>query len=145
LLQNSLNSLVFQPYWKSTAAPAVATNMSITLPQVSLIELVALSFGLSTDANVANRIITVTLETGGVSFYLGSSGFSHTASRILPYFATQTAVANLTGHVMAVQIPIPSIQTTDYAATIDIMVTNMQAGDQLTTCLAMFKMWHGHA
>jgi len=144
LLQNSFDQSSFIPYWKSVVPPAAGANVSITLPMVSLQQLALLTFAFTTDANVANRFVYVTLVTGGIEFILGASGFAHTASTSLKYFGSSNATANLTGHVYAVQIPLADIQFTDYTATIGIKAANIQAGDQFLATYAMFKMWHGH-
>lgn len=140
-IRSSLDNDLFLSYWQEVSAPAAGANRSFAIPGAGQVELVLLSFSLTTDANVANRIVTLELITGGKTIRLGSSAFPHVASSTYHYIGHQNPVTNAAGNVQDLMIPLPSLRLYDPSATMNIIVNNKQAADQISTAFAYWKMW----
>jgi hypothetical protein len=134
---------VFIPHWTTAVNPGAGNDQSVAVPDAGHIELVLLTFDFTADANPANREIEVTLETGGLSIpltgtleYVTASDAFHIICHQNPEFA---AVA--TTHRMS--LGLPNLRIFDNTATVDITVTNIQAGDAITSTVAYWKLWRG--
>lgn len=113
--------------------PAAGTAFSIVVPQGYRFNLVALYLQFVTDANVANRFITVTVTT--------PSGTIFTYSHTTPIVAGETrtlcigsGIANLTwtATLMNATAPFPPALTLEEGCAITITVAGIQVGDQFS-------------
>ena len=143
MLRNAFDQATFATHWSSTPNPAAGNEATIGALAAAESELVLMSFTLVTDANVANRLVYITLETGGIHIVLGHSGIAHTATATFRYIVSQHATTNAAGNVGAYTIPLPEFRNTDPTATLKINVDNIQAGDQLSLIITGRRLW-GH-
>lgn len=140
---NSFDADTFASHWTTAADPAAGADASIPIPAGAQVELTLLSFTLETDANTDNRVVTLSMEDGGVSFPMGSSAFAHTASNTFNYIAHQNAGVNTAAAVQAIFIALPTFRFIDKAATLAINVADINVADQISAIRANWKIWRG--
>lgn len=141
MLRNAFDDATSIPQRSSTANPAAGAEATIIALASAQWELLHMSFLLVTDANVADRIVTISLETGGVSVLLGSSAFAHTASKTFQYICHQNAQLNTVASIGTLFIALPNLRNTDKTATLKINIANIQAADQLSLILTTRRLW----
>lgn len=115
-----------------TNDPAAATGITINVDADTDWSLVSGVLSLTTDANVANRVVFIRITTGGqvVGEYFACA--AQAASLTYTYCFTRGAVP--TGVVgTRVAIPIPDHMFVEGGSTVLISVDNFQAGDNLTS------------
>ena len=122
------------------AAPAVATDAVFTTSAQYLHQIVAIRFTLVTDANVANRLITITLDDAGTVLWQVAANAAQTAGQTIIYNASPnlpgTGIATRLSH-----IPIPHPDAFAGVMNIRTSTTNLQAGDQYTGIQLTEKIW----
>jgi hypothetical protein len=108
--------------------PAAAAEITETVPLGARWRVRAVSFSLVTDANPANREVTLVLDDGTTILYTSPSGFTHVAATTRRYSAAmigaQTAPAQATDR----QIVLPDLWLPG-GSRIRTVTTNMQVGD----------------
>jgi len=120
--------------------PAANTEISETVPTGARWKLWGLSFQLVTDANAANREVTVTIDDGTTILFTSPSGFTHTASLTRRYSASligaQTAPAQATDR----QILLPPLQL-PAGSRIKTVTTAIQVGDNYGAPQMLVEEW----
>lgn len=144
LIHNPIDKAHAVSYYKATANPAAGASAALSIPIISLSQLRLLSFVLTTDANAADRLVSLSFEFGAFVIPLGSADFAHTASTALQYICHNHAVPNKAAPVDVVMIPLPEIRLFPSTGVINILVTAIEAGDQLTAIYSWWDMWRGH-
>lgn len=108
--------------------PAAAAEITETVPTGARWRVRSASFTLVTDANVANREVTIVLDDGTTILFTSPSGFTHAASLTRRYSAAmigaQTAPAQATDR----QIVLPDLWLPG-GSRLRTVTTNIQAGD----------------
>lgn len=123
-------------------SPAAGANLSYTLRPGGIYRLLSLLFTFTTSADVATRVVGITLSHGGLTFFRAKNSQSHTASLAFFYCAfpgtTPTAVFGNTGHIA---FPAPSFVPgeTIIATTIE----SIQAGDQISAVALYVEFFPG--
>jgi hypothetical protein len=119
--------------------PAAGANFSLTSPGRPGWKLVAVLFRLVTDANVANRSVTVDCDDGNGTLFLsnGIQGVVTANTTALFSFAAGRAIseANVNNQVFA------PLQPAEFMGgqKLQINVLNKQAGDQLDRVVLVFE------
>jgi len=140
---NPLNANFFITHWTSTANPAAGAEGVITRPAASHVQLNHLTFTFVTDANVATRLVWISLETGGIVIPLGSSQVQHAAGTTYQYICTQNPRLNMGPPPTFLDVPLPDIRSTALTDTFKINIDNIQAADQISLIRSHWKMWRG--
>jgi hypothetical protein len=128
------------------ADPAAGANLTVTIPNQRLVVVRSLTVTLTTDANVANRLVSV-------DYLLGTRA---TAKRNL---ATVLITASTTAQVFhfdnqhtvsewntgtPILVPLQPIPLPN-GWTVQVTVDSKQAGDQLASCLVVVdRYWQEH-
>lgn len=126
-----------------TADPAAGSNTIIGVPVSNLIELVSLSFTLVTDANAGNRIVSITMQDAGDTWVIGSSSFEHTASKTFTYICNQNAFFNIATSAGFLMCTLPLARFLTNIHILNIIVDDIQVGDQISDIRAIFNAWAG--
>jgi hypothetical protein len=138
-----LNENTFITHWTNPTNPAAGAEKAFTLPIPAQGQLTLLSFSFAADANPANRIFTITLETGGSTIILGSADAAITANQTMPVICHENAPLTLQTPLYTLLIALPSLRIFDPTAQIKINVASIQAGDQISDIYSYWKLWRG--
>ena len=116
-------------------APAVASGFTYTYSVGEAWLLRSLSFQMVTDANAANRIVYLDIfEPGGLRIGRFSSGFTQTATLTTIYTFANDIAAYGANAAASIGAPTPNVWLHP-GSKITVGVTNVQAGDQISTIL----------
>ena len=140
---NSLDDNLFVTTFSVRSDPAVGNNSTGAVGGGAQSELTLITFTLVTDANAANRVVHIDLVDSGITIPLGSAAIAHTASNTFGYIATQNATTNAAGNIATYTIPLPNLRIFDPTALLNIVVDNIEAGDQLSDIRIYRKVWRG--
>jgi hypothetical protein len=110
--------------------PAVASEISETVPTGARWQLLALHFRLVTDANVANRLPVLIVDDGANILYRRSTISNHPASATFFYSAGPGGADTTTANNNAVAFNLPVPLDLPAGARIRTSTTAIQAGDQ---------------
>lgn len=144
-MSSSIVNAVSRETWSvgTTGAGPYAGNVVVTLypPGNSIGELVAVSFLLTTDATVVNRIVRVEYWQNGSAATVGVSGISCPASQLYIYgFGVGGAVSGNTDmHLYLSSIPAGLMCFGLWKA--KVTVENGVAGDVLSVINSIWKIW----
>jgi len=122
----------WEPHTATVGQPAVASSVTVVVPEAVRWILLAVCFRVVTDANVANRtpVLTV-LDGSGVARARVAAGFATTASTTVDYtFANGLAEWDSAGTTIA-SGPGPVLPLQDGDSLV-ISVDGVQAGDQVS-------------
>lgn len=118
------------PVIETPSDPGAGTNLSYTVPSLSLFDVSVVKFRFITSSAVANRQVVLRLNSGGVMCYEFVCATVQTASLTYDYvFSASGVVEVLTG--TTVHCPIPIIPLWG-AANIVTAITNIQAADDIS-------------
>lgn len=131
----------FDFIWGTTANPAVATDLTVTVPPNARSELAILSFLLACDANVADRYITILANDGASINILGGIEFPLTANQVRPILVGPSGFSSIADSGLNISINIQPCPFLLETFTIVATISNMQAGDQISTVRHLFKTW----
>jgi len=123
--------------------PAAGADYNIVKPSASQVQLLHLSFTLTTDANVATRLVWISLESAALAYPLGSSMTHQAAGTALRYIATQHPLLNMGPPPHFRYISLPEVRTLWPADTFKINIMNIQVGDQISDLRIHWKLWRG--
>lgn len=138
--RNSLQSDLHIPFWQFTADPAAGAEGIITLGGATSAELLSLSFTLTTDANIADRLVYLEWNTAAVYHTLGAAESKHPANGAIRYVAHSYVCFPTTPHPIIFSIPIPKIPHFQTGNSIRIRVNNIQVGDQISLIYSIWKL-----
>lgn len=120
-------------------APAAGANFSLTTPGRAGWKLLSLTFKLVTDANAANRSVTVDADDGNGKLFAsnGMQGVVLASTTALFSFQANrgTSEANVNNQLFVPLLPV----IFEGGQKLQINVLNKQAGDQLSNIVAMFE------
>lgn len=119
------------------ANPAAGADLSFTIPLPSLFHLLSLKFTFTTDVNVANRIVSLIFDDGGVSFYQIFCPANHAAGLTYFYEFSRNFLSfyNQSNHYY-VSIPDFFLPGNYRILT---SITNIQVGDQISSIGILFE------
>ena len=117
---------------QSVGNPAVASGFTINVPASEYWHIRCLCFTLTTDANAANRLVSVDLIDGG-SNKIGrfSSGFTQSATLATLYTFSDDLAVYGANAALAIGAPLPEIWLYP-GAKLTVNVGSVQAGDQIS-------------
>lgn len=115
------------------ANPGAGGNFSYIVPPRFAIEILSCTFTLTTDANVANRNVTVSIfAPAGPSTYRCSPVFVQLATTTRTYVASHQHSPNTIIYPLALQLPIPSRYILYPNWEFATLVDGVQVGDQIS-------------
>lgn len=122
--------------------PAAGANFTWTTVNRTITELIAFRFTFTTDANVANRNITISLTNSGTTFLTLPCQNTITASLARAYnFYQGCPVYGTLIQGTTEQNALPERLLLTGPCTLIITVANIQAGDQLDNILITTNRW----
>lgn len=104
-------------------------------------ELLSMSFTFDTDVNVADRMILLKIAHGPSWNYFASSGAVQTASTSCLYVFGRGLGLTDTADAPQFSVPIPEDILFVKADLLTIQILTIQAGDQLKSIAAQFKLY----
>lgn len=123
------------------ASPAVATNYIGAVPVNARSTLAMISFRIVADANAANRYCEIQLHRGSDVYILGNSLHAQALSEDRTYLGFHGCVnPSITGDLKYL-FGLPDIPLFLEGDTVRIIVTGIQAGDQLSDVKLTWKVW----
>lgn len=140
---NSLDNDLFISLFTTVADPAAGADAVIPIPATAQAELVLVTFTLVADANVGERVATLSLLSGATNIPLGSSGFPHAASETWNYIATQNPLINTPSNADSLFITLPNLRLFATSETVRLIIANIQVADQISDIVAWWKLWRG--
>lgn len=120
--------------------PAAGAELNKTIPDNRIIEVAAISFELTTDANAADRTVTVFIEGDSGFKVIRASTVTQQANEVITYSlipggTNQASVAN-----DQTEIAIPAGIVLEADSVVRTVTTNRQAGDQFTNLRIFGRM-----
>lgn len=124
------------------ANPAAATDFSYLVPAYRQVELVAANFTLTTDANAADRYVSILITKAGQSKVKALTAIAHTASKAIRYSFAYTG-AGVIDMSAAGQIQVPLFRRFRALPgdTINIIASAKQVGDQFSSIFLTVNSW----
>ena len=119
------------------ASPAVAASASWSQTTFAVQELLAVRCSLTTDANVANRFVSLTIQADLTTIYKTPGFLAQTAGQTVQYNFAQGAQA-ITSAGELINEGLPKIGCSGMM-TVTFIATSMQAGDQFGAPLVQFR------
>ena len=141
--RNSLNESLFITKTSHYGIQPIGAGMVIARPAASHVHLAHMTFLFTTDANVANRMVTVSLELAAHSIVLGSSQMRHAAGLGQRYICSPCPIQNAGSADFYWSLPLPYIRSVKAGDTYAININNVQAGDQLNFIDCYWRVWRG--
>ena len=121
--------------------PAANAEISEAIPTNTRRRLLAITFNLMTDANVADREVALWLDDGASMKWLALANYDHTASLTRRYSAAKGVPLQAGGSEATERvIPIPDIPL-GAGWRIRTTLTNKQAGDDYGAPSMLFEEW----
>lgn len=127
--------------FSSVSDPAAGALSDFPLITWGEVEVLLMSFNFVTDANAANRLVSLALVHDTVTIQLASAGVAQTASTDFDYIAHQNAVTNAAGNVGTYMLPLPFLRMHEATPHIQINVANIQVGDQISDIRVATRTW----
>lgn len=121
--------------------PAVGVRKPLSVPASRLSMISCLSFILTTDANVADRVIFIQGEFPGTVWPIATSGFVQTASLAFEYIAFPGAGHTLAAPTRFVQFSLPDRILIKAGGNYYIDCEDIQAGDQISAIRIVWRSW----
>jgi len=118
---------------QAVADPAAGAGFQIVVPLGYRFKLVSMYFRLVLDANVLDRFVIVTINTpsGTVYRFTHSSPLLTGETRFLT-IATNVASLSWSASIMTSIVPFPPDLTLEEGSVIDVTITGIQVGDQIS-------------
>ena len=127
----------------AVANPGAGNNLSISPNPALRIEITALSFLLTADANAANRLVTLTLSDGAVVTPISASpGFQTANEAITYYFSTGMINSDASASIQSIFTSLPKNLFLDPGDSVISDILNIQVGDAITNVTYRFKFWY---
>lgn len=122
------------------AAPAVATAVTIDMPDNSRTLFICCQLNLDTDANAANRLVFIAFFEGVTEYLRIYANRTEIANEIITYnFCNAADRSTAINNQLTVNIP-PNIYLPKTGA-IQIGADNLQAGDQFSATEQLVMRW----
>lgn len=123
------------------ANPAAGANFSFAVPSFHTIRPLGLTFILTTDANAANRVISIAMTNGAADTVLTKTASSlQTASLVHNYSLSIATQPPSLPTSLIQEISMPEIKLNE-GWTIDTTTDSIQAGDQYSAIKLAFEEW----
>lgn len=103
--------------------------------------IINLKIRLDTDANVADRVVSVSNYTGGDFTTLGAATNQQTASQIINYLCHASGAGYPAAPAFRHYIPLPPFPTFETGDVLRITNNGNQAGDQLRDIRILWALW----
>ena len=124
----------------TVADPAAGADFSYTVPTTSTPQkLIAASYTLTTDANVANRLARVRVKRGSNTILMAAASSVQAADAVASNFWQYNVAVNVVASTSRVQV-LPDQITLFPGDVIDSFLLNKQVGDQITLVTFVFEM-----
>jgi hypothetical protein len=121
------------------ASPAAGGGLTVNLEPQYVQRLLALTFTLTTDATVANRVVTVDYFSGQATAFTSSgAAVAQTASTVQRYVGSWQRTESEWNPGTAVFFPLEDLFL-DGGEQVGITITNVGAADQLSAIVATFE------
>jgi hypothetical protein len=138
--QGSQDSFILTSY--TGTAPGAGNNFAVVLPQGQNHQILAVQFVLTTDANAADRYITVSagisttqmMKAPSIVKQIASKGYEHN-------FGVGIAPLDATTGANTLYSPLPDHMINKGGYNLRITVLNIQAGDVLADIVYYLKSW----
>lgn len=128
--------------FEGQTALALGTDWTYTPALYTHIELINLSFILTTDATVANRYVVLHSTSGVDSDWVISCGYAHPASTAVRYSFIQGWPHDMTLPINGyLTMPLTMRWIATNPRAFETAIVNLQAGDQITMLRASFRQW----
>lgn len=108
--------------------PAANTSISETVPTGARWRLHSMAFSLVTDANAANREVSITFDDGATAYMVAASGVNQAASLTRRYSAAKGGIRGAAATAAEITIALPDVWL-PAGHRIRTVTTNIQAGD----------------
>lgn len=141
LIHSQFNPNNYKLRKQNITNPTVGNSITQACPVGYRSAIALLKFRLDTDANGANRAISVTNYTGGNFTTLGATTFVQVASKIYNYISHSSATAMPALSTDYLYIPLPRWAIMVTGDIMYITVQNIQVGDQLRDIWIHWAMW----
>jgi hypothetical protein len=130
------------PDWIFPANPGANTNLAVVVDARNWIRVIAVIATITTDANVANRWVSVDFITAqGKTYLRNGGGFVETATnggKVYAWSEQRTDSASIAGG--SAVLPVSSIFLAP-GTTVQITVDGKQAGDTITAAVLTVERW----
>lgn len=127
--------------WLSQANPIAGAQLNISVPDNARSELVALSFTLTCDANVADRFVRIVVISGGLSITIGCAEFALTANEVRRIIVNSCGHSSVADGGEGVIVAIPTYPLLLEGDQFSTSILNLQATDQISAVKYVFKTW----
>ena len=140
-IRNALPTLIGRTEATATADPAAGADASISPPDNQRSLLVALSFTLACDANVANRVVLLKHKIATAEFVIAAGVGAMGASSITTNVVGPglTSIATVTGTNNSTSCAIDNMFEGNH--TLELEIVNIQVGDQISDILCLWNAW----
>lgn len=139
--QNPLDTSIFDIFTRAGVSPSAGANFTQAMNINSRSQIINVQFLLTTDANAADREIIITGDDGTDEIYSTGPSSIQTASLAVRYHANIGAPAGTFGTALLQTVPLNSQFILSEGDTLQINVTNIQAGDAITDISIRIKQW----
>lgn len=120
-------------------APAAGAEFTITPDKAALWRILSLRFVLTTDANVANRQVTLVADDGTTTFFQTGAVLNHAAGTALIYTTFEGAGVATTGFgTEHLPFPVPGV-VLEQGFRLRSLTTAIQVGDQFSAIAALVQ------
>lgn len=128
-------------FTEAGSAPAAGSSATITVPTNTRWRPIAIRCQLTTDATVANRIVSLTLIIGAQVYGFYGSATTQTASLTWLYTFTPQSGINASNVGTLVGVSIPEVMYLDDDLILNVTASGLQAGDQFTAIQVYGERW----
>lgn len=125
----------------SGTQPSAGAEISETVPTGARWELLTFKTQLVTDANVANRVVLLSLDDGSNVYYRVSANVNHAASSTFQYQFLQGFATPAISQIAAIQAPIPANNRMAGGHRIKTVTASIQVGDQYSALQYLVREW----
>lgn len=140
--RNPVNSNVFDLVTTIIPDPGAGNDIAWPCPANSRVEFIYLGFIFTTNANVADRYISILGATPTLNQTMGSSSIAQPATNTWgrAFVASLSQEVDLSA-VNIVVTPISPFLTLEPGDSLETMVHNIQAGDTIASIITRYRQW----